>query len=191
LAILNSSRRYNYCKSDTMASDERFDGMFLTIAQQSQGIEPLLDNLFSFLRRKTDFFAGASPAKVEELVLSVIKKHAALSEKTELEKRKIKEKEEKKRKERIALQKKKDEAEMKRQQEEQEKNQRQPPIPQPSNTDEEVVEISEDGSFDISSDKAGTDNATKKVDEKSGDDDKEEEEEDNTPPRKCILLKFH
>jgi hypothetical protein len=160
-----------------MSSDERFDGMFLTIAQQSQGIEPLLDNLFSFLRRKTDFFAGASPAKVEELVLSVIKKHSALSEKTELEKRKEREKEEKKRKERIALQKKKDEAEMKRQQEEQ-KKQQQPAIPQPSNTDDDVVEISEDGSFDISSsDKAGAETSTEKADEKSGDD-----EEDDSPP---------
>jgi hypothetical protein len=39
-------------------ADERFDGLFLNVAQQAQGIEPLLDNLFSFLRRKTDFFVG-------------------------------------------------------------------------------------------------------------------------------------
>ena len=65
-----------------------------------------MDNLFSFLRRKTDFFAGASSEKVEELVLKVIKKHSALSEKTENDKRKEKAKEEKKRKDRIALQKK-------------------------------------------------------------------------------------
>ena len=32
--------------------DERFDGPLLMIAQQSQGIEPLLDAVFSFLRRK-------------------------------------------------------------------------------------------------------------------------------------------
>jgi hypothetical protein len=42
-------------------ADERFDGMLLNIAQQSQGIEPLLDAVFSFLRRKTDFFSGAAP----------------------------------------------------------------------------------------------------------------------------------
>jgi hypothetical protein len=41
--------------------DERFDGLLLGIAQQAQGIEPLLDAVFSFLRRKTDFFSGASP----------------------------------------------------------------------------------------------------------------------------------
>ena len=41
--------------------DERFDGPLLMIAQQAHGIEPLLDAVFSFLRRKTDFFSGASP----------------------------------------------------------------------------------------------------------------------------------
>jgi hypothetical protein len=38
--------------------DDRFDGLYLTVAQQARGIEPLLDTMFSFLRRKTDFFAG-------------------------------------------------------------------------------------------------------------------------------------
>ena len=38
--------------------DERFDGLFMNVANQAKGIEPLLDNLFSFLRRKTDFFVG-------------------------------------------------------------------------------------------------------------------------------------
>ena len=33
-----------------MSGEERFDGMFMTVAQQAQGIEPLLDHLFGFLR---------------------------------------------------------------------------------------------------------------------------------------------
>lgn len=78
-------------------SEERFDGMFLALAQQSEGIEPLLDNLFSFLRRKTDFFVGASQKQVEELVMKVVRKHASLSEKTENEKKLEREREEKKR----------------------------------------------------------------------------------------------
>jgi hypothetical protein len=41
-------------------TDERFDGLYATIAAQTQGIEPLLDSMFSFLRRKTDFFNGPS-----------------------------------------------------------------------------------------------------------------------------------
>ena len=40
----------------------RFDGMYINIAQQVGGIEPLLDSFFGFLRRKTDFLAGASTA---------------------------------------------------------------------------------------------------------------------------------
>jgi len=58
-------------------ADEKFDGMFLTIAQQAQGIEPLLDSMFSFLRRKTDFFTGASPAQIEEIILKGVRKHVS------------------------------------------------------------------------------------------------------------------
>jgi hypothetical protein len=44
-----------------MENEDRFDGLYLTVAQQARGIEPLLDTLFGFLRRKTDFFSGPSP----------------------------------------------------------------------------------------------------------------------------------
>jgi hypothetical protein len=105
--------------------EERFDGMFLNITQQSQvyylfhlikhfshcinlfkGIEPLLDNLFSFLRRKTDFFVGAPLDKIEELVLKVIKKQHGISEKVEADKKKAKEKEEKLKKQKAEKKKK-------------------------------------------------------------------------------------
>ena len=36
--------------------DDRFDGLYMNVAQTARGIEPLLDTFFSFLRRKTDFF---------------------------------------------------------------------------------------------------------------------------------------
>ena len=88
-------------------ADDRFDGMFLSITQQSQGIEPLLDNLFSFLRRKTDFFVGASQKQIEELVLRVITKQKLLSDKDEAAKLKAKEKEEKLKKEKLEKEKKK------------------------------------------------------------------------------------
>lgn len=78
-----------------MADDDRFDGMFLTIAQQAQGIEPLLDYLFSFLRRKTDFFAGASAEKIQEIVMIAIEKQAALANKAEIDKKVAAEKERK------------------------------------------------------------------------------------------------
>jgi CS domain/N-terminal conserved domain of Nudc. len=42
----------------SLEDDERFDGLYMTVAQTAQGIDPLLDTVFGFLRRKTDFFAG-------------------------------------------------------------------------------------------------------------------------------------
>ena len=51
----------------------------MNIAQQQRGIEPLLDTVFSFLRRKTDFFSGASPDVVEKTVLASVKKHMSLA----------------------------------------------------------------------------------------------------------------
>ena len=82
-------------------ADDRFDGLFLNVAQQSQGIDPLLDHFFGFLQRKTDFFAGASSTQVEELVLKTVRKHAAMSQQVQKQKKIEAEKEEKKRKERL------------------------------------------------------------------------------------------
>ena len=66
-------------------NDERFDGLYLNVAQQARGIEPLLDTVFSFLRRKTDFFegppgsSGGGSAGTEAAILKVhevLNKHA-------------------------------------------------------------------------------------------------------------------
>jgi hypothetical protein len=64
--------------------DDRFDGLYLNVAQAAQGIEPLLDTVFSFLRRKTDFFKGppgsgdkGTEAAIEK-VHEVLQKHADL-----------------------------------------------------------------------------------------------------------------
>ncbi|GBG28882.1 Nuclear migration protein nudC [Hondaea fermentalgiana] len=53
-----------------MASEEQFDGMLLGLAQQvshtrGPGIDPLLDVMLGFLRRKTDFFTGAPPEQIK------------------------------------------------------------------------------------------------------------------------------
>lgn len=56
-----------------VADDDRFDGLYLNVAQTTQGIEPLLDSVFSFLRRKTDFFAGP-PGSGEKGVDAAIQK---------------------------------------------------------------------------------------------------------------------
>lgn len=59
--------------------EERYDGLLLSIAQQQGGIEPLLHTFFSFLRRKTDFFVGASPAVVQDTVNRVVKREQEIA----------------------------------------------------------------------------------------------------------------
>lgn len=69
-----------------MLEDERFDGLLLNFAQQCHGIDPLLDNMFSFLRRKTDFYSGDEKARAS--VLRMFEKHEALAQRTANEKKK-------------------------------------------------------------------------------------------------------
>ncbi|KAL7688224.1 putative CS domain, HSP20-like chaperone, NudC domain-containing protein [Plasmopara halstedii] len=136
-----------------MTETDRFDSMLLTIAQSQRGIEPLLDTVFSFLRRKTDFFSGAEPQVVEDTILKCVRKQAALAEKDR-------------------FQKKQQEAEKRRKQEEKrqkkEKEEQQASVPRFEEiTDDEAKEATPESA---SSQKAGT--TTK------GDDD----EEDSGPP---------
>eukprot|EP00937_MAST-01D_sp_MAST-1D-sp2_P006867 g6867.t1 len=91
-----------------MSEEERFDGLLLGLAQQHRGIEPLLESVFSFLRRKTDFFTGASPEVVERTILEAVRKQANLVEKEKFEREKKKQKREA---DRAALKKKKAEKE--------------------------------------------------------------------------------
>ena len=53
------------------ADDDRFDSMYLSLAQQNQGIDNLFESFFGFLRRKTDYYTGASEVALEEKVLQV------------------------------------------------------------------------------------------------------------------------
>lgn len=59
-----------------MKDDERFDGLFMGAVQNARGIDNFFDALFSFMRRKTDFFTNeqASVAKVQD----IMEKHIAL-----------------------------------------------------------------------------------------------------------------
>lgn len=45
-----------------MSDTEMYDEMFTHIASKAGGIQPLLDNFFSFLERKTDFYVQFDPA---------------------------------------------------------------------------------------------------------------------------------
>ena len=60
----------------TLPAAVRFDGMYINIAQQAGGIEPLLDSFFGFLRRKTDFLNGAATeTAAQETVIKAFKKN--------------------------------------------------------------------------------------------------------------------
>ena len=62
------------------------------------GIEPLLDNLFGFLRRKTDFYNGVTLEKIDSLVSSAIRKHHEIFLREKQEKEEKKRREEKRKK---------------------------------------------------------------------------------------------
>mmetsp|Transcript_17765 Transcript_17765/g.41146 ORF Transcript_17765/g.41146 Transcript_17765/m.41146 type:complete len:321 (+) Transcript_17765:23-985(+) len=67
-----------------MSEDERFDGLYLNVAQTTRGIEPLLDTVFSFLRRKTDFFAGPPGSGDKGVEAAIAKVHAVLNKHADL-----------------------------------------------------------------------------------------------------------
>jgi len=63
---------------------DKFDGVLLSIAQECEGgVQEMLDVIFSFLARKTDFYTGGDEGAAEKLVLEKYRKHgkAALEEK--------------------------------------------------------------------------------------------------------------
>lgn len=89
----------------TMSETDRFDALLMNVAQTQRGIEPLLDTVFSFLRRKTDFFSGASAETIESTVLKCVRKQAQLAD--EAQQRKRQEDEQKRKKLAAAEQKRK------------------------------------------------------------------------------------
>lgn len=117
--------------------DERFDGLYLGVAQQTKGIEPLLDTVFSFLRRKSDFFAGppgtsgsAGTDAALQKVHDVLNKHADIY-RADQAKKAAKAEAAKKKKEAAAAKKKAKAAPKKVE-------------------DDDVLEIGADGGFDVS-----------------------------------------
>eukprot|EP00752_Nemacystus_decipiens_P009016 g8048.t1 len=141
------------------ADDDRFDSMYLSLAQQNQGIDNLFESFFGFLRRKTDYYTGASQATLEEKVLQVVRRQKAIADKEELTKAKARALDEKKRAEKkAALAKKKAEQEEKKR-----KLEAAAAAPPAEVGTQGVVEIGKDGAFDIGSADAVTATGTSSV----------------------------
>jgi len=97
---------------------ERFDQILLSVAQQCEGGVPeMLDIVFGFMNRKTDFYSGGlENGKAKQMVLDAFTKHAASAE-AELAKKKARMAEmDRKQKERREKEKKKEEELEKKQQ---------------------------------------------------------------------------
>jgi hypothetical protein len=59
-----------------MADDERMDGLFMSAIQNAHGIENFFECIFSFMRRKTDFYTAEEKSK--QVVIAKLDKHMAL-----------------------------------------------------------------------------------------------------------------
>lgn len=93
-----------------MSDEEKFDSMLFTLAQQHPGgVFDVLDTLFSFLARKTDFYYGGPKGQAEKTLLEKFKKYEQVAYDKHADEIKEREEQDRLRKER--LRKKKEEEE--------------------------------------------------------------------------------
>ncbi|BET00858.1 nudC domain containing [Nesidiocoris tenuis] len=89
-----------------MSSEElrdRLDSLLLAVAQQHEGgITDLLDTIFSFLARKTDFYDGATPEQSKKLLLDTYQKYLPKAAEFKAKKKEENQEIDKKRREREA-----------------------------------------------------------------------------------------
>ncbi|CAG0917816.1 unnamed protein product [Notodromas monacha] len=89
-----------------MAAEDRFDGMFLSMAQECEGGVPeLLEVIFGFLARKTDFYGGGNPGQAENMVMTAFRKHERAAADAAAAKKAAREEAERRRREKVALEK--------------------------------------------------------------------------------------
>ncbi|KAL5011122.1 hypothetical protein ScPMuIL_013427 [Solemya velum] len=145
----------------------RFDGLLLSMAQQCEGgIHEMLDVIFGFLGRKTDFYTGGQAGEAEKLILERFKKHFNIAKEKQAELKKEKEEEEKRKAERLA--KKKAETE---------KDKEEPKIKEL--TDEEAAQLEKELEKEKKKTSEPTENGeTESKDSKPSEEEEEEDESD-------------
>lgn len=150
-----------------MASDqEKFDSLLLSMAQQCDGgIQELLEYIFSFLARKTDFYVGGGKDAAEKLLLEKFHQYEKVALKRAAKEKQAKEEEERRRQERLA--KKKEEEEPKiRELTDEEADQMQKEIDEQKRAAEKPAPATDEPEADVST-----------VNDKETDKDEEEEDE--------------
>jgi len=79
---------------------DRFDGILLSIAQECEGgVHEMMDVIFSFLARKTDFYTGGSDNAAEDMVMQKFRKHGESARKEAAKKKAANEEIDRKRRE--------------------------------------------------------------------------------------------
>jgi len=153
--------------------EERFDSILLSIAQQCQGGVPeMLDIVFGFCNRKTDFYSGGlENGKAKKMVLDAFTKHAASAE-AELAKKKARMAEmDRKQKERREKEKKKEEELEKMQQ---------------NGNDDRIVEVTDAEAEAFmkkkSAEETPKESSSKEDTDKKGDEEEDEEDKGKMKP---------
>jgi hypothetical protein len=144
-------------------SDERFDGIFMNVVQQSQGIEEFFDNMFGFLGRKTDFYTQEEKALT--IVTRCLTHHIQVFNK------------DKERKE--AIEKKK--ADMKAKEEAEKKAREEAAAKKAAENDSQVMEVTEEEAARIEAEEAAkkAGKTVEPAEEQKGDAEKKEGEDDD------------
>ncbi|VDK88531.1 unnamed protein product [Onchocerca ochengi] len=158
----------------------KYDVVLLSLAQQMEGGVPqLLDVLFGFLSRKTDFYTGADIMKAREMVLTAFDKHSESAKQAAEEAKKRRAEEQKRLEERRAAQKAKEEAEM-----------NEPRIREITDEEAEELEKTKNGSMKTSS--TAEDN-NKNKDTEDGEEEEDPEDKGKLKPNSgngCNLEKY-
>ncbi len=96
---------------DTMPELEQYDGVLMGLAQQcTGGVPEMLDVVFGFLARKTDFYTGGGEGQAKTMVLKAFAKHEDAAVKAAKEKKDRMEEMERKSRERKEKEKEKEKA---------------------------------------------------------------------------------